>query len=109
VAHFEPIADWTIHPYAAMRALERARATIGLVNFRVHDLRRTAATKMEELGTPPHVISYVLKHISVSKSTITKKVYSAYTYEREKREALNAWSLKLEEITSRVSNQIAAF
>jgi hypothetical protein len=54
---------------------------------------------MEELGTPPHVISHVLNHISVSKSTITKKVYSRYAYEREKRVALDAWGTRLEIIS----------
>jgi integrase len=105
-----PSKNGPVHPHAATRALERARSSIGLDDFRVHDLRRTAATKMEELGTPPHVISHVLNHISVSKSTITKKVYSRYTYEREKREALDAWSAKLERIVSeqRVSSEIAA-
>lgn len=105
-----PSKDGPVHPHAATRALERARPIIGLSDFRVHDLRRTAATRMEELGTPPHVISYVLNHVSVSKSTITKKVYSRYTYEREKRESLDAWSARLEEIVSdkRVAGEIAA-
>jgi hypothetical protein len=44
------------------------------------------------------VISHILNHVSVSKSTITKKVYSRYTYEREKREALDAWGARLEAI-----------
>jgi integrase len=94
-----PSKDGSVHPHAATRALERARTSIGLPDFRVHDLRRTAATKMEELGTPPHVISHVLNHISVSKSTITKKVYSRYAYEREKRVALDAWGTRLEIIS----------
>ena len=55
-----PSNDGPLHPHAATRALERARPKIGLDDFRVHDLRRTAATKMEELGVPPHVISHVL-------------------------------------------------
>jgi len=76
----------------------------------VHDLRRTAATRMEELGTQPHVISYILNHVSVSKSTITNKVYSRYTYEREKREALDAWGTRLLKILSdrRTDDEIAA-
>ena len=105
-----PSKDGPVHPHAATRALERARSKIGLDDFRVHDLRRTAATKMEELGVPPHVISHVLNHVSVNKSTITKRVYSRYTYEREKREALDAWSARLEDIVSgkNVGDEIAA-
>lgn len=105
-----PSNDGPVHPHAATRALERARSSIGLDNFRVHDLRRTAATKMEELGTPPHVISHILNHISVSKSTITKKVYSRYTYEREKRDALNSWGAQLVDLVShkRADGDLAA-
>jgi integrase len=95
-----PSRDGPVHPHAATRAVERARPHVGLDDFRVHDLRRTAATRIAELGTPPHVISHILNHVSVSKSTITMKVYSRYTYEREKREALEAWSGRLEEIVS---------
>jgi integrase len=105
-----PSKDGPVHPHAATRAVERARPSIGLEDFRVHDLRRTAATRMEELGTQPHVISYILNHVSVSKSTITKKVYSRYTYEREKREALDAWGTRLLKILSdrRTDDEIAA-
>jgi integrase len=87
-------------PIAATKALGRARGVIGLANFRVHDLRRTAATRMGEMGIVPHTISLILNHVSVSKSTITSKVYLKYTYDREKREALSAWGNRLEEIVA---------
>jgi integrase len=87
-----PSGDGPIDPHAATKALDRARPAIGISDFRVHDLRRTAATRMEEMGVPPHVISHILNHVSVSKASITKKVYARYTYDKEKREALNAWA-----------------
>lgn len=94
-----PSNDGAVHPHAATGAPERARSKIGLKDFRVYDLRRTAAT---------NVISHVLNHISASKRTITKKVYSRYTYEREKREALNAWSAKFKVIVSgKIGREIA--
>jgi integrase len=93
-----PKGNSPIDAHAATRALSRARPYIDVTNFRVHDLRRTAATKMEELGVLPHVISHVLNHLSVSKGTITSKVYARHTYDREKREALNAWGRQLAEI-----------
>jgi hypothetical protein len=43
-------------------------------------------------------VSLVLNHISTSKSTITSKVYLMYEFDREKREALDAWSARLERI-----------
>jgi integrase len=95
-----PTGQRPIDPHAATKALGRARGVIGLANFRVHDLRRTAATRMGEMGIVPHTISLILNHVSVSKSTITSKVYLKYTYDREKREALNAWGNRLEEIVA---------
>lgn len=93
-----PTGQGPVDPHAATKALGRARLSIGLPDFRVHDLRRTAATKMGEMGIVPHTISLILNHVSVSKSTITSKVYLRYTYDREKREALNAWGAHLEDI-----------
>jgi integrase len=88
----EPIAA-----HAATRALERARPVIDIADFRTHDLRRTMATKLEEMGTPPHVVGHVLNHASAS-SSITKKHYALHTYESEKRKALDAWGARLEGI-----------
>ncbi len=41
----------------ATKAMQRARPVLDLGDFRVHDLRRTAATGMAELGFNPHTIS----------------------------------------------------
>jgi len=95
-----PNGDGPIDPHAPTRALARARDAIGLDNFRIHDLRRTAATRMAELGISPHTISMILNHVSARQGTITNKVYVQYSYDREKREALVAWSTRLEEIIS---------
>lgn len=90
-----------IDAHAPTKALERARDKIGVASFRVHDLRRTAATRMAELGISPHTISLVLNHVSARKGTITSAVYVQYSYDREKREALLAWSAELETRTPR--------
>ena len=87
-----------IDPHAATKALGRARAAIGLADFRVHDLRRTAATRMAEIGINPHTISLILNHVSARAGTITSKVYVQYSYDREKREALAAWGQRLQSI-----------
>lgn len=85
-----------IDPHAATKALERARAKIKIAEFRVHDLRRTAATRMAELGVSPHTIGLVLNHVSARSGTITSAVYVQYSYDKEKREALGAWGAALE-------------
>lgn len=80
------------------KALERSRPSLGIAHFRVHDLRRTAATRMAELGINPHTIALVLNHVSARKGTVTSKVYVRYGFDREKREALDAWGRQLERI-----------
>jgi integrase len=87
-----------IHSHAPTKALQRARQAIGLDDFRIHDLRRTAASRMAEMGISPHTISLVLNHVSARQGTITGKVYVQYSYDREKRDALNKWGSRLEQI-----------
>jgi integrase len=57
----------------------------------VHDIRRSVATGMAELGVTPHIIEAVLNHVSGHKAGIAG-VYNRATYEREKRAALAMWA-----------------
>ena len=100
-----PKGEGAADAHAATKALERARSTIGIADIRVHDLRRTAATRMAELGVSPHTVSLVLNHVSVRRGTITARVYDRYSYDREKREALGAWGARLERILAGVDGQ----
>jgi integrase len=84
--------------HSATRALERSRKAIGIEHFRVHDLRRTAATGMAEQGISPHTIGLVLNHITVRRGSVTSGVYIHYAYDKEKREALEVWGRRLEEL-----------
>jgi integrase len=93
-----PKGDGPIEATAPSKAIERAMPQIDVAHFRVHDLRRTAATRMAEMGIAPHTISLVLNHISVRRGTITGKVYNQYSYDAEKREALGAWAARLAQI-----------
>ncbi len=80
---------------------KRGVATImGVAPWTAHDLRRTAATCMEEIGVSPFVIGHVLNHISATKASITSRVYARYTYGAEKREALDLWAERLTGILS---------
>jgi len=86
-----------IHPHAPARALYREQKHFGLDQFTVHDLRRTAASGMAELGVDRIVIGKVLNHVSVDKDTVTG-VYDRYAYAAEKRGALENWAAKLDKI-----------
>lgn len=89
--------------HAPTKALARARDKLAIDHFRVHDLRRTAATRMAEIGVNPFTIGIVLNHASVRKGTITGRVYNHYTYDREKCDALMAWDARLERIVAGAS------
>lgn len=63
----------------------------------IHDLRRTAATCMAELGVPVEHIGRVLNH---APRGVTATVYDKHTYVPEKRRALDVWASYLESIVA---------
>jgi integrase len=56
----------------------------------LHDLRRSAATRMCDLGVTPHVVEQILNHQSGHRAGIVG-VYNRSSYEREVRAALALW------------------
>lgn len=66
-------------------------------DFRVHDLRRTVATMMEETGIDQFTVGKILNH---SGQSVTEKHYSWYKYTDKKLEALNLWSRRLNSIVN---------
>jgi integrase len=64
-----------------------------------HDLRRTAATSMAELGIAPHIVEAALNHISGAKAGVAG-VYNRAAYATEKKAALERWAAHVESITS---------
>jgi hypothetical protein len=75
-------------------------------DWRFHDLRRTAATNMAIIGVQPHIIEAVLNHKSGIVSGVAA-VYNRYAYVDEKREALERWANRVEEMTGACSAQPA--
>jgi integrase len=65
--------------------------------WRLHDLRRTVATRMGDLGVQPHVVEAVLNHISGHKAGVAG-VYNRSAYAEEKRAALELWGRHIEEL-----------
>jgi integrase len=68
-------------------------------DWRLHDLRRTAATGMAELGVLPHIVETILNHVSGHKAGIAG-IYNRARYEVEMREALVKWANYVEAIAS---------
>jgi integrase len=75
--------------------LKRKLSTLPVQDWRPHDLRRTVCTHLAQLGFSPVVIGSVVNHRGVTKSGITQSVYNQYSYDAEKRQALEAWSERL--------------
>lgn len=67
---------------------------LGIDQFTPHDLRRTAATFMAEMGEMDEVIDAILNH---SKQGVIR-VYNQYRYDKEKQSALESWERKLQSI-----------
>ena len=59
--------------------------------WRLHDIRRTVATKMQALHIPLEVTENVLNHVSGSRAGIVG-IYQRHKYAEEKRTALDAWA-----------------
>jgi integrase len=71
----------------------------GVAGWTIHDLRRTSATKMADLGVPPHVIETVLNHVSGHKSGVAG-IYNRSRYEGEVRQALERWASHIEKLVA---------
>lgn len=87
----EPIP---IEARALTNAITKNRHLIEAKRFCTHDLRRTAATRMAELGVTRFDIGKVLNHTDHEVTA----VYDHYAYDAEKRKALLKWGRKLQEI-----------
>lgn len=59
--------------------------------WRLHDIRRTVATRMADMGVMPHVIEAILNHVSGHRAGVAG-VYNRSSYQAEKKAALVLWA-----------------
>jgi integrase len=71
--------------------------------WRLHDLRRTAATHMVRLGVPELVVGRILNH---APQGVTARTYALHSYEVEKRHAMAAWA---GEISGNLTKSMSTF
>ena len=93
-----PEEDNTDESTAKQKGAEKANSTsqkLVMFKWTPHDLRRTAATRLSELGFADEIIDAVLNH--VKKGVIA--TYNRNRYDREKQQALAAWERRLATIT----------
>ncbi len=81
------------------QTMARSRPVLGLADNPAtpHDLRRTFASGMGDLGIPPYVVSRLLNH---SMPGVTERVYYLTVMAKDKEQAMVAWSNRLVEITT---------
>ena len=79
-------SGWSMAKAELDKALPKA-----MPHWTLHDLRRTAATGMAELGVLPHIIEACLNHISGHKAGVAG-TYNRARYLPEMRTALELWA-----------------
>ena len=91
-----PRGDKPVTDRALTRAISNHREAFGIPSFTPHDLRRTAVSMMTSMGIARLVVKKILNHVE---GDVTA-VYDRHSYDKEKREALEKWADKLQEVIS---------
>jgi integrase len=73
---------------ALTKAAERAQAIVGIDKWVPHDLRRTAAMQLAQLGVLPQVVEKILNHTLDG----VMAIYNRHDYLPERRAALDLWA-----------------
>ncbi len=88
-----PRGDRPATALAVDHAVRRNRDTL-VRNTTPHDLRRTAASHMTSMGINRLTVAKLLNHAEAGVTA----VYDRHSYDQEKRQALEAWGRRLQEI-----------
>jgi integrase len=88
-----PLADDRVfRTFGWSREKKRFDAALKIDPWRIHDIRRSVATWLAELGiAQPHIIEAILNHRSGHKGGVAG-VYNRARYEKECSEALDKWA-----------------
>jgi integrase len=101
-----PFSGW-----GKSKAALDARITEGaerpLPHWVLHDLRRTCATRMADIGILPHVIEAVLNHVSGHKGGIAG-IYNRALYTSEKAQAIARWDTHLAAVVAGKPSNVTA-
>jgi integrase len=92
----KPVTDRSL-----TRALANNRDYFEMEHFTVHDLRRTAVTKMNSLGIDSRIVERVVNHLPPK----LERTYNLHDYFEQKREALGLWAFEIKRITGVDKNE----
>jgi integrase len=82
----EGFTDW-----GRKEALDKRLVGKKIEPWVIHDIRRTVATRLADLGVQPHIIEAVLNHQSGHKRGVAG-IYNRSSYDRDVRAALALWA-----------------
>lgn len=88
------IHDKPVHPQVASNYARSIWSGAGMKEWSLHDMRRTIATTLSELGSPPHVIEKILGHQMVG----VMAHYNLHDYIDDQKHWLRIWQSHLEKI-----------
>ncbi len=74
----------------------------GVIDWRLHDLRRTIVSGMARLGVPPHVADKILNHQEGTISGVAA-IYQRHDFLPERKQALDRWGAHVEDIVQKFS------
>jgi integrase len=87
------------HPIGSIKnSKEKIQDESDITDFRPHDLRRTVATFMAKLAVDRTVLGKILNHKGLAGDSQVTAIYDRHSYMKEKRQAMNRWSHKLQQI-----------
>jgi len=81
--------------------IARIRPRAKLIDFRFHDLRRTAASGMTAIGVERLTVSKILNH---AEGGVTK-IYDRHSYDNEKRVAMIKWDRHLQRLLTGAADE----
>lgn len=102
-----PFSGWTAGKSALDARIQAAGTTLS--GWTPHDLRRTCASGLAELGIQPATVEAVLNHVSGFRHGVAG-VYNRFDYASPIRNALEAWDNRIVEIVrgGEASNRVVA-
>jgi integrase len=81
---------------------------VKLAPWRLHDLRRSCATGMAEIGVPPHIVEACLNHVSGAKAGVAG-IYNRAVYAEEKRVAFERWAAHVQSLMVGATSNVVPF
>jgi len=83
-------------------------AASGVNGWTLHDIRRTVATRMADIGIAPHIIEQILNHQSGHRAGVAG-IYNRSSYVREVRAALALWEDHIRSLVEGGERKVVAF